>query len=196
MLKYQREQEKIEKEEEERAEQRRKLAEAQERRANYMNYQKSKLQEYQVARALHVEKQALAEEQEMRRRAEHEAQRRAQEQYERKKALANWQAEKRKAEQMLLMSNNPAENPMQEKFEDEEYSVENEPQKQILFTSLFFEQNQNKEFAIEDDKSRKSQGDEGDDYSGDGYSGFGEGTSSAPAKQRTGDKKNLTSGNY
>ena len=63
----------------------------------------------------------------MRRRAEHEAQRRAQEQYERKKALANWQAEKRKAEQMLLMSNNPIENPMKEQFEDEEYSVENEP---------------------------------------------------------------------
>ena len=95
---------------------------------------------------------------------------------------------------MLLMSNNPIENPMKEQFEDEEYSVENEPQQKQVF-----EQNQNKEFAIEDDKESKRQGskrDEGDDYSGDGYSGFEEGTSSAPVKSKTGENKNLTSGNF
>ena len=45
-----------------------------------------------------MSQQAAKEEEEMRMHAEREAQRRAQEQYERKKALANWQAEKRKAE--------------------------------------------------------------------------------------------------
>lgn len=75
---------------------------------------------------------------------------------------------------MLLMSNNPAENPMKEQFEDEEYSVENdEPvQKQV------FEQNQDKEFAIVDDKSSKKQGKGDEEYSAEGYSGFEEGTSS------------------
>lgn len=53
-----------------------------------------------------------------------------QDQYERKKALANWQIEKRKAEDMLLMAHSPNTNPMKETFEDEEYSVENEPPKQ------------------------------------------------------------------
>ena len=119
----------------------------------------------------------------MRNRAEREAQRRAQEQYERKKALANWQAEKRKAEQMLLMQNNTGENPMKEQFEDEEYSVENEPQKHV------FGANQNKEFAIEDDGKEK-----GDDenYSAEGYSGFEE---SSAARSKA-DKKNLTDRNF
>jgi len=83
---------------------------------------------------------------------------------------------------MLLMADNPV-NPMKETFEDEEYSVENEPQKQG--------------FHKHQDESKSGQGfnlaeDEG---SGDGYSGFDEGTSSAP-KSKKQDPKNLTSGAF
>ena len=196
MLKYQREQEKLQKEEEDAEEQRRKLTEAQDRRANYMAAQKQRLQEYQVARALSLGQQALKEEEEMRQRAEREAQRKAQEQYKRKMALAQWQAEKRKAEQMLLMANTRhQEDPMREQVEDEEYSIENEPQQE---EQQVFEQDQNVEFALQEDKSsqRKSKrAREESKYSGEGYSGFEDGTSSVP-KSKTDDKKSLTQGNF
>ena len=146
-----------------------------------MQKQKEKLQEYQVQRAMELSQQALKEEEDMRKRAEREQRRRMQEQYERKKALAQWQVEKRKAEEMLLMAENPV-NPMKETFEDEEYSVENEPVKQ----GFHKQQNESKSgggFNLAEDEG-----------SGDGYSGFDEGTSSAPKSKK--DPKNLTSGAF
>ena len=114
---------------------------------------------------------------------------------------------------MLLMAQNPATNPMKEEFEDEEYSVDNEPQKQV------FEQNQDKEYALNDDskdgdeeqrkhssiRSKSKSGrskqqyraeqEEGDDhYSAEGYS-FEEGTSSV-AKSKKEDPRHLTDRNF
>jgi len=90
------------------------------------------------------------------------------------------------------MSQNPATNPMKEEFEDDEYSAENEPQQKRVFDN-----NQDKEYALEeDDDNKKKKGigeDTGDDYTGDGYS-FEEGASSVAAKR--GDNKNLTDKNF
>ena len=69
---------------------------------------------------------------------------------------------------------------MKETFEDEEYSVENEPQKQV------FDKSQDKEYSKKASKQFDLADD--DDYS---KSGFDDGTS-----QSKKDPKNLTQGNF
>jgi len=83
------------------------------------------------------------------------------------------------------MAQNPATNPMKETFEDEEYSVENEPQKQV------FNQQQDAEYPKKESKHFDLAEDDG---SNDGYSAFDEGTSSVAKSKK--DPKNLTSGNF
>ena len=62
-----------------------------------------KLQEYQITRATNISQMNLQEQENQRKKAAAEAKKRAGHAYEQQKALAQWRAEKRKAEEMLLM---------------------------------------------------------------------------------------------